>query len=1072
MSQSNNVRANLKKVLIIGSGPIVIGQACEFDYSGTQACKALMNEGLEVILVNSNPATIMTDPEVATRVYVEPLKVDYLEKIIEKERPDAVIPTLGGQTALNLALDLHAKGILQKYKVQLLGATPEVIKAGEDREIFRGLLDKIGARYPKSHLVRTFEHGLQAADDLGYPMILRPNYTLGGGGGGIAYSPEEYKKMLVGALQESPTSEVLVEESIIGWKEFELEVMRDYKGTFVVVCNIENLDPCGVHTGDSITVAPQQTLSDREYQEMRDEACKIINEVGIQTGGANIQFAVHPKTRERVVIEMNPRVSRSSALASKATGFPIAKIAALLCLGYSLEEIKNDITKVTPSCYEPSLDYVVTKIPRFAFEKFQGSKDSLTTQMKSVGEVMGIGRTLQESLMKALSSLEKDAQAISEVELEIGKVSYPNSQRIYHIFQAFRDGKTVADIEELTGITPYFLEHIEAIIKFEKKFKTEYNKSSAAANLDLLTIAKRKGFTDARLGALVGKTELQMREVREDLKLFPAYLQVDTCAGEFESSTPYFYSSYWSKTSAPVDAKDAVVIIGSGPNRIGQGIEFDYSCVRGVKGFQKNGVKVAMVNSNPETVSTDYDTSDVLFFEPLTAESLVEVMRFVKPQGFVAQLGGQTPINNAPALVKAGYKLMGSSLETIDLAEDRGLFTKICQELKFAIPNSTMSSSLEDALASEKKVGYPMICRPSYVLGGRRMEVIENRDELISYFQRHHEYINSEKPCLMDQFLDGALEVDVDLIRGDDWTVVGGVVEHIEAAGVHSGDSMGVLPPQRLKPETCKLIEDLSIQLANRIGVIGHLNLQLAVKDDRVFMLEANPRSSRSVPFVAKAAGIPLIDLGVAAMLGKKKSELRLENLNWRNTKSVSVKGVVFPFKKFPEADSILGPEMKSTGESMGRGKDYAEALSKAFLSSNIRLPKTGQVFFSLRDQDKELMMPLARELQRMGYGVSATTGTANFFNEKGINCLSLKKVDEGRPHCVDKIRSGEVAFVVNTTSGRRAIEASFDIRRACTDYNIPCLTESDAAVAFVLALKNERTGASSVESLPSMEAF
>ncbi|MGE9744596.1 carbamoyl-phosphate synthase large subunit [Bdellovibrio bacteriovorus] len=1061
-------KSSIKRVLIIGSGPIVIGQACEFDYSGTQACKALMKEGLEVILVNSNPATIMTDPEIATRVYVEPLKVDYLEKIIAKEMPDAVIPTLGGQTALNLALDLHAKGILQKYKVQLLGATPQVIKAGEDREIFRGLLDKIGAKYPKSHLIRTYEHGLQIADELGYPMILRPNYTLGGGGGGIAYSPEEYKKMLVTALHESPTSEVLVEESILGWKEYELEVMRDHKGTFVVVCSIENLDPCGVHTGDSITVAPQQTLSDREYQSMRDEACKIINEVGIETGGANIQFAVHPTTKERVVIEMNPRVSRSSALASKATGFPIAKIAALLAIGYSLDELQNDITKVTPSCYEPALDYIVTKIPRFAFEKFAGSKDSLTTQMKSVGEVMGIGRTLQESLMKALASLEKDPQAIPEVELETGKISYPNSRRIYHLFQAFRDGKTVAEIEELTRINPYFLEHIEALIKFERMFKADFTEN----NVDLLLKAKRKGFTDARLAALIGKKEADIRALREKHQMFPRYQQVDTCAGEFESSTPYFYSSYWPMASAKVDAPDAVVVIGSGPNRIGQGIEFDYSCVRGVKGFQKNGRKVIMVNSNPETVSTDYDTSDVLFFEPLTVESLSEIMRFMKPYGFVAQLGGQTPIGVAPDLVKAGYRLLGSSLETIDLAEDRGLFSKICRELNFAIPNSGMAGSLEEALRIEKNVGYPMICRPSYVLGGRRMEVIENTEELLSYFQRHKDYISPEKPCLMDQFLAGALEVDVDLVRGEDWVVVGGIVEHIEAAGVHSGDSMGVLPPHRLKPETCERIEDLSKQLANRIGVIGHLNLQLAVKNDVVYMLEANPRSSRSVPFVAKATGIPLIDLGVAAMLGKKKKDLKLENLNWRKTESVSVKGVVFPFKKFPESDSILGPEMKSTGESMGRGKSYSEALAKAFLSSNIRLPKIGQVFFSLRDKDKEVMLPLARELQRMGYGVSATTGTANFFNEKGVNCLSLRKVDEGRPHCVDKIRSGDVAFVINTTSGRRAIEASFDIRRACTDYNIPCLTESDAAEAFILALKNERNESSSVEALGAMEEF
>lgn len=1062
---------SLKKVLIIGSGPIVIGQACEFDYSGTQACKALMQENLEVILVNSNPATIMTDPEVATRVYVEPLKVPFLEKIIETEKPDAVIPTLGGQTALNLALDLHGKGILQKHNVKLLGATPEVIKAGEDREIFRGLLDKIGAKYPKSHLVRTYEQGLSAADDLGYPLILRPNYTLGGGGGGVAYSPEEYKKMLIGALHESPTSEVLVEESILGWKEFELEVMRDKNGTFVVVCSIENFDPCGVHTGDSITVAPQQTLSDVEYQAMRDEACKIINEVGIQTGGANIQFAVHPETKQRVVIEMNPRVSRSSALASKATGFPIAKIAALLAIGYTLDEIKNDITKVTPSCYEPALDYVVTKIPRFAFEKFQGSKDSLTTQMKSVGEVMGIGRTLQESFMKAMASLEQSPEAIPNINLQIDKISYPNSQRIYHIFQAFREGKTVAELQDLTQINPYFLEQIDTIIKFEKEFTQKFQFNSAESER-LLIKAKRFGFTDARLARLVQCNPLEIREQREKYKVLPRYLQVDTCAAEFESSTPYFYSSYWPLENSKCPVQNAVVIIGSGPNRIGQGIEFDYSCVRGVKAFRKSGYHVVMVNSNPETVSTDYDTSDVLFFEPLTYESLHEVMRFVRPMGFVSQLGGQTPISVAHDLVSSGFKLLGSSLETIDLAEDRGLFTKICKELDFAIPESAMAADLSEALTHEKKIGYPMICRPSYVLGGRRMEVIENHEELVSYFTRHRDFITFDKPCLMDQFLSGALEVDVDLIRGLDWSVVGGVVEHIEAAGVHSGDSMGVLPPQRLKDETCKKIEELSLMLANRLNVIGHLNLQLAVKNDVVYMLEANPRSSRSVPFVAKATNIPLIDLGVAAMLGKKANELKLDHLKWRNAAQVSVKGVVFPFKKFPEADSILGPEMKSTGESMGRGKDYSEALMKAILSSNVQLPPSGEVFFSLRDKDKDMMLLLARELTHMGYTLSATSGTATFFNEHGLNCLSLRKVHEGRPHCVDRIRSGEVAFVVNTTTGRRSIEASFDIRRACTDYSIPCMTESDAAEAFVLALKNTKAAQTFVTPLRRMESF
>lgn len=1059
---------SIKKVLIIGSGPIVIGQACEFDYSGTQACKALMKENLEVILVNSNPATIMTDPDIATRVYVEPLKPVFLEKIIQLEKPDAIIPTLGGQTALNLALELHARGILQKHNVKLLGATPEVIKAGEDRETFRLILDKIGAKYAKSHLVRTFEQGLAAGDDLGYPLILRPNYTLGGGGGGVAYSPEEYQNMLVQALHESPTSEVLVEESILGWKEFELEVMRDRAGNFVVVCSIENFDPCGVHTGDSITIAPQQTLTDLEYQEMREEAIKIINEVGIQAAGANIQFAVHPKTGERVVIEMNPRVSRSSALASKATGFPIAKIAALLAIGYTFDEIGSGLTKIAPSCYEPALDYVVTKIPRFAFEKFVGAKDSLTTQMKSVGEVMGIGRTLQESLMKALASMEGDPQAIPNVLLKLEHISYPNSQRIYHLFQAFRESMSVEELEDLSQISPYFLKQVEELVQFERQFKDEFK----LENNNLLLTAKRKGFTDARLGALVGLSEIEIKSCRESHQLYPKFVEVDTCTAVFTSSTPYLYSSYWPQSSSVIKTDNAVVMIGSGANRIGQGIEFDYSCVRGVKAFQKAGVQVVMVNSNPETVSTDYDTSDVLFFEPLTSEAVGEVMRFIKPMGFVAQLGGQTPISLAPTLVQSGYRLLGSSLQTIDLAEDRGLFVQICKELDFAIPKSAMAGSLVEALEKELNVGYPMICRPSYVLGGRRMEVIENQEELISYFSRHREAISAERPCLMDQFLTDALEVDVDLVRGQDWSLIGGVVEHIEAAGVHSGDSMGVLPPQRLKNELCHKIEELSLGLAERIGVVGHLNLQLAVKNDVVYMLEANPRSSRSVPFVAKATGIPLIDLGVAAMMGKLKHELQLQNLQWRNSAQVSVKGVVFPFKKFPEADSILGPEMKSTGESMGRGLNYSEALMKAIMSSNVQLPEGGEVFFSLRDRDKERLLPVAQELSQMGYTLSATLGTANYFKSMGLECLSLRKVHEGRPHCVDRIRSGSAAFVVNTTSGRLSIEASFNIRRACTDYSIPCITEADAAESFLLALKTVHSKHFEISALMPMQIF
>lgn len=1048
-----------KRVLIIGSGPIKIGQACEFDYSGTQACKALMAEGLEVILVNSNPATIMTDPDIATRTYVEPLEVEFLEKILEIEKPDAVIPTLGGQTALNLALSLDKKGILKKHNVQLLGATPEVIEAAEDREKFRSILDEIGAKYPKSEMVRNFEQGLAAAQVLGYPLILRPNYTLGGGGGGVAYSPEEYKVMLAQALHESPTSEVLVEESILGWKEFELEVMRDSNGTFVVVCSIENIDPCGVHTGDSITVAPQQTLSDRDYQAMRDEACKIINRVGIQTGGANVQFATHPKTGERVVIEMNPRVSRSSALASKATGFPIAKIAALLAIGYQLHELKNDITQVTPTCYEPALDYVVTKIPRFAFEKFPGSKDILTTQMKSVGEVMAIGRTFQESFMKALAALEKHDEAIPDVDFDLEKVSYPNSLGMYHIFQAFRHGLSLSMISELTQITPWFLEQIETIVKFESIFKT------AELSTELLLKAKRLGFTDARLAKLKDFQTANLKNIRHKFGIRPAFFQVDTCAGEFASSTPYYYSTYWSKPEGSIAIPQTIAVIGSGPNRIGQGIEFDYSCVRGVKALQKLGYKVAMLNSNPETVSTDYDTSDLLFFEPLTQEHLTEVFNVIKPEGFIAQLGGQTPINLARGLTQEGFKLLGSSLIAIDLAEDRKKFSEVCRELNLSIPNSAMAASIAEALQKESDVGYPMICRPSYVIGGRRMEVIENRSELESYFERHKSFIGAKNPCLMDQFLSGALEVDVDLVRGKNWIISGGIVEHIEAAGVHSGDSMGVVPPQRLKQETLEKIEKLSFRLADKISVEGHLNLQLAIKDDVIYVLEANPRSSRSVPFLAKATGIPLVDLGMKGQLGLDLTDEE-KAYDWKKIKQVCVKGVVFPFKKFQDSDSVLGPEMKSTGESMGRATTYPEALVKAFVSSQLALPKSGEVFLSLRDKDKQPMLPLLGTLQKLGFTFSGTRGTAEFLKEKGVSCLSLNKVHEGRPHCVDRIRSGQVHFVINTTAGRHAVEASFAIRRACTDYSIPCLTESDAAEAFVLALEKAKTGRFEVSHL------
>jgi carbamoyl-phosphate synthase large subunit len=1044
---------DLKRVVILGSGPIVIGQACEFDYSGTQACKALMKEGLEVILINSNPATIMTDPEIATRVYVEPLKVAFVKKILEQERPDAIIPTLGGQTALNLALELEKTGVLSELNIKMLGAKSDVIRAAEDRERFCRVLDSVGAKYPESQMVRTYEEGLALVEKMGLPLVLRPNFTLGGGGGGIAYSLEEYKTKIALALHESPTSEVLVEASILGWKEFELEVMRDRSGTFVVICSIENFDPCGVHTGDSITVAPQQTLSDRAYQEMRDEAGKIINAVGVETGGANIQFAVHPTTGERVVIEMNPRVSRSSALASKATGFPIAKIAALLAVGYTLDELRNDITGTTPSCYEPALDYVVTKIPRFAFEKFPSTKDLLSTQMKSVGEVMAIGRTFKESLQKAVLSLEADSRGLAEVQLVEEKLAQPNSQRLFHIVQALREGRTVDDLHRITQITPWFLEQLEEIVKFEGEIR-------AAGELDkrFLLQTKRMGFSDDAVASLRGVTGREVRELRWKLGVRPSYLQIDTCAGEFDSHTPYYYSSYWSEPEPlrPQNAK-SVVLLGSGPNRIGQGIEFDYSCVRSVRRFQAEGRHVVMINSNPETVSTDYDTSDELFFEPLMSESVLEVMRFVNPGGFVAQLGGQTPLSIAPRLVEAGFELLGSSLETIDLAEDRGRFNKICKEFDFAIPQSGLATNVSEAIEISKEVGFPILCRPSYVLGGRRMEIIENLAELESYFTRHGSFITPASPCLIDQFLERALEVDVDLACGPDWAVVGGVIEHIEAAGVHSGDSMGVIPPQRLKPETCAKIEELSLKLARRLGVRGFLNLQLAVKDDIVYMLEANPRSSRSVPFLVKSSGVPLVDLGVKGILGYTKAQVQPDRYDWRLLDNVCVKGVVFPFKKFFESDTILGPEMKSTGESMGRGSDYAEALMKAMIGSHITLPQKGEVFLSLREKDKAELLPLAKELCELGFTLSATGGTAHFLQQSGLVCEEVRKVHEGRPNCVDRIRSGQVAFVINTTSGRTSIEASVGIRRSCIDYSIPCITESDAAQAFLVALRRSR---------------
>ncbi|MBK9293193.1 MAG: carbamoyl-phosphate synthase large subunit [Oligoflexia bacterium] len=1050
-------REDIKKIMLLGSGPIVIGQACEFDYSGTQACKALRSEGYEVILVNSNPATIMTDPETADKVYIEPLEVSYLEKIIEKEKPDAIIPTLGGQTALNCAISLHEAGVLQKYNVELLGANVESIKKAEDREIFKNLMAQIGAKVPKSITVKTLEQGKLAAEEIGFPIILRPSFTLGGSGGGIAYSLEEYLNILEHGLSESPTSEVLVEQSVLGWKEFELEVMRDKRGTFVVICSIENFDPMGVHTGDSITIAPIMTLTDKAYQEMRDEARKVIEVIGVETGGANIQFAVNPQNGERIVIEMNPRVSRSSALASKATGFPIAKIAAKLAVGYELDEILNDITKTTPSCFEPSLDYVVTKIPRFNFEKFPGVKDHLTTQMKSIGEVMGIGRTFKESFMKAMSSLEKGTGGLDSVTYSEAKLSSANSQRIYHIAQALREGVSVEKIHELTQITPWFLEQLKEIIEAEKSVN-----SNSVLNYDHLYKYKKLGLTDSRLSVLSGISTEQIRNFRKNNKIQPGFWVVDTCSGEFASETPYYYSSYHKKPNDQFKLKDPVVILGSGPNRIGQAIEFDYGCVRAIKGLKENNVNAIMINSNPETVSTDYDTSDALFFEPLTEEHVLEVLNYVNPKGVCVQFGGQTPIQLAPTIINEGYKILGSSLQTIELAEDRELFAKLCTKLGLKIPQHQTVLNVTEALRAAEKIGYPIICRPSFVLGGRKMEIVGSTEELQDYFRRNPDVVSATSPLFIDHFLENALEVDVDLISDGETVFIGGIIEHIEGAGVHSGDSMGVLPPQRIAAVKIDEIEKLSRQLCLSLKIIGHLNLQLAIKDGDVYVLEANPRSSRSVPFIAKATGIPLVKLAVRCILGQK---LHVTH-SWRQTKSISVKGVVFPFKKFREADILLGPEMRSTGESMGRSTqdginppEYVEALEKAFVSSGYKIPQTGKVFFSIKDKDKDESLELAKVLEAEGYEIIATKGTAEYFDSNGLKVKSVKKVREGSPHCVDMILSGDIKAIVNTTSGSKSVSDSFSIRRGSLEKNIPCLTEISAAKAFVkVLLKSQRT--------------
>jgi len=1089
-------RDDIRKILLIGSGPIVIGQACEFDYSGTQACKALRDEGYEVVLVNSNPATIMTDPETADVIYIEPLTVEILEMIIEKERPDAILPTMGGQTALNLAVRLSESGILEKYGVELIGARLHAIKKAEDRELFKQAMLKIGLDLPKSSTVSTLREGLDAIEHIGFPAILRPAFTLGGTGGGIAYNIEEYTELLDKGLKLSPVSQVLVEESALGWKEYELEVMRDTKDNVVIICSIENFDPMGVHTGDSITVAPAQTLTDKEYQRMRDASIAIIREIGVDTGGSNIQFALNQDTGRMIVIEMNPRVSRSSALASKATGFPIAKIAAKLAVGLTLDEIRNDITRETPASFEPTIDYVVTKFPRFAFEKFPEADPLLTTQMKSVGEAMSVGRTFKESLQKALRSLESGSYGFEEVaahdaEKMSMKLKVPGMERIWYVAQALRSGMSVQEIYEYSKIDPWFLNNIRQIVEFEENLRAQSTQfrapgsSKGTKNREhgalareqaaLLREAKAYGFSDRRLSGLLGCEEAEIRKIRSENGIRPVYKMVDTCAAEFAAYTPYLYSTYErpfcqlpegtgsTESEADPTAKQKVVILGSGPNRIGQGIEFDYCCVHAVFALRELGYETIMVNCNPETVSTDYDTADRLYFEPLTIEDVLNIIDTEKPLGVIVQFGGQTPLKLAVPLEHEGIRILGTSPDAIDRAEDRRRFKELLHKLNLRQPQSDTALTVAEAVAAAAKIGYPVMVRPSYVLGGRAMEIVYDEESIRNYMERTVK-ASPKHPILVDKYLDDAIEVDVDAISDGKDVVIGGVMEHIEEAGIHSGDSACSLPPYSLSGAIIDEIKRQSNALALELGVIGLMNIQFAVKKDEIYILEVNPRGSRTIPFVSKATGIPLAKMAAKVMLGKTLKELGLTAE--KEIHHVAVKEAVFPFDKFPGVDTILGPEMKSTGEVMGIDEDFGLAYAKAQASSNNKLPLSGKIVISIRDKDKPGICDIVRRLYAAGFTVIATRGTAKFLTEKGHDVEVINKVAEGRPHIVDLIKNKEIVFVINTVSGAQAQKDSLSIRRSALQYGVPYTTTVSGARAVVTAIEQLRKKQISIRSL------
>ena len=1053
-------RTDIKSILIVGAGPIVIGQACEFDYSGAQACKALRDEGYRVVLVNSNPATIMTDPDMADAVYIEPINPATVERIIAKEKPDALLPTMGGQTALNCALDLADAGVLDKYNVELIGAKREAIRMAEDRELFRVAMREIGLECPKAEVAKSLDEAIRIQATVGYPTIVRPSFTLGGSGGGIAYNREELVEIVTRGLELSPTHEVLVEESVLGWKEFEMEVVRDTADNCIIVCSIENLDPMGVHTGDSITVAPAQTLTDKEYQRLRDASIAVLRKIGVDTGGSNVQFGINAQDGRVVVIEMNPRVSRSSALASKATGFPIAKIAAKLAVGYTLDELRNEITGgATPASFEPAIDYVVTKIPRFAFEKFPAADSRLTTQMKSVGEVMAIGRCFQESMQKALRGLETgkvgfdptgDAGRGEEGLVKIRReLKEPGPDRLFQVAEAFRAGLSVDDVFKLSFIDPWFLDQIEEIIAAEKDVADAGLAGLDAASLRRL---KRLGFSDARLAQLTGTDEPAVRALRRAFGVRPVYKRVDSCAAEFATQTAYLYSTYEDECEAQPTDREKIMVLGGGPNRIGQGIEFDYCCVHAALALREAGFETIMVNCNPETVSTDYDTADRLYFEPLTLEDVLEIVRVEQPWGVIVQFGGQTPLKLARALLAAGAPIIGTTPDAIDRAEDRERFQQVVDKLDLLQPANRMAASLEQALTAAGQIGYPLVMRPSYVLGGRAMEIVYDETGLRAYMQ-NAAHVSAASPVLLDRFLDDALEVDVDAVCDGKDVVIGGVMEHIEQAGVHSGDSACCLPPYSLAPAVVAEMRRQTVQLARELGVVGLMNIQFAVKGGDVYLLEVNPRASRTVPFVSKATAVPLAKVAARCMAG---IDLKTQGVAGEVTPPYyAVKEAVFPFAKFPGVDIILGPEMKSTGEVMGVGRSFGEAYGKAQLAASNPLPRGGRAFISVRQADKtSLLMQVASDLRQIGFDLVATHGTAQVLTEAGIPCAVVNKVKEGRPHVVDMLTNGEIAFVLNTTEGKQAIADSFAIRAAALRYKVPHTTTLAGARATCLALQ------------------